>query len=290
MGAADLVPGVSGGTVALIFGIYEELVATIRSGAGALAGVVRFDAALVKRRAGEIDWLWLLSLLVGIGLAIFSLASLIDRLIENHPVQVSAAFFGLVAASIAVASRYLGAPDAFRVGVMVAVAVLAFWILGLRGSPTDDPPLLVVGGAGALAICAMILPGISGSFILLMLGLYDYVLDAVNQRDYSVIAVFAVGAIVGLAAFSTVLHWLLDHHRDTVIAALVGLMAGSLRVLWPWPSEPDGLDEVGLGRPVGSEIAGAVVIAVIAAIVVLVIAEVSRSRTQALGHSVERMP
>ena len=132
--------------------------------------------------------------------------------------------------------------DATRAATLVGVAIVAFFVLGLRSGPVTDPSLIYVFLAGAIAICAMILPGISGSFLLLMLGLYDTVLGAVSDRDLAIIVVFGLGAVLGLAGFSTVLHWALHHHHQLVLAGLVGLMLGSLRVLWPWPNGTDGND------------------------------------------------
>ena len=246
MGSADVVPGVSGGTVALVLGIYERLVRQIRTGAGALASLVRLRWAEGWERFTSVDWRFLLPLLAGIALAIVSLAALIDRLLEEEPQNTAAAFFGLVAGSIVIAWRLVRSWNATIVALGAAVAVAAFFLLGLRGDEVSDPALALFFGAGAVAIVAMILPGISGSFILLMLGMYQPVLDAVNDRSLDVIVVFGIGAVLGLALFSTLLDRLLRDHHDAVMAALIGLMAGSLRVLWPWP---DGADTARLASP-----------------------------------------
>ncbi|HLA67793.1 MAG TPA: DUF368 domain-containing protein [Acidimicrobiia bacterium] len=247
MGSADVVPGVSGGTVALVLGIYERLVGAIHSGATALGLTIGGKFADARRRLGEVEWSLLLPLLVGIGLAVFTLASLISHLLRDEPQNTAAAFFGLVLGSIVVAWRLVRRWDLARVVVGLVVAVAAFVLLGLRGDPVVGPSLPVYLVAGAIAIVAMILPGISGSFILLMLGMYQNVIDAVDGRDPAVLAVFGVGVIIGLALFSTLLNKLLRDHRDTMMAALIGLMLGSLRVLWPWP---DGADTAALSRPV----------------------------------------
>ncbi len=278
MGAADIVPGVSGGTVALLFGIYEYLIEQIRDGAAALSLLVRGRLADGWERIRSIDWVFLVALLGGIGLAVVTLVGWLRNQIETNPVMVSAVFFGLVAASARVAWGEVREKDRLRAVVLAASTVVSFFVLGLRSGPVDNPPLPVVFAAGALAICAMILPGVSGSFILLMLGLYDHVTAAVDDRNLSVIATFGVGAVVGLASFSTLLHWLLRHHRDTVLAVLVGVMAGSLRVLWPWPAGEKGIDNVALGVPVGGEVIGALIGAVVAGVIVMVVAEMSRRR------------
>lgn len=236
MGAADIVPGVSGGTVALILGIYERLLASVRTGARSLARLLRGDVGGFVAQLRAIEWGLIIPLLVGIGAAIIALSSIIDRLLTDEPEAMAGLFFGLVVASILVAWALLDRRDTTRVGVLIVVAVVAFVVLGWQSGSISDPSLVAYFGAGAIAICAMILPGVSGSFLLLMLGMYGPFVGAVHDRQLTEIAVFGVGAIVGLALFSTLLGWVLERHRDTLLAALIGLMAGSLRVLWPWPN------------------------------------------------------
>ncbi|NQV07796.1 DUF368 domain-containing protein [bacterium] len=246
MGSADIVPGVSGGTVALVLGIYERLVHAIRTGSGALGSLVRGRPRQARDRLKEVDWPFLIPLLIGIGIALVTLASVIETQLEEHPTRMAAIFFGLVAGSIFIAARLVKRWDALRIGIVVIVAAGAFFVLGLRSSDVTDPALWAFFAAASVAIIAMILPGVSGSFLLLMLGMYEAVIAAVNDRDIAVLAVFGIGAIIGLALFSTLLDWLLEHHHDTVMAALIGLMAGSLRVLWPWP---DGVDTASVSWP-----------------------------------------
>lgn len=272
MGAADVVPGVSGGTVALVFGIYQRLVEAIRTGSTALGRFARLRWREGLDTLKQVDWLFLVPLLVGIGLAVLSLASVIEHQLEENPLHMAALFLGLVAGSVVVAWQLLGNRDGARLAVLVGVAVVSFVLLGLSGGTSEEtvsqasnPAVWAFFGAGALAICAMILPGISGSFILVMLGMYGPVLDAVTDRDVASIAVFGIGAVLGLALFSQALHWALNEHYDTVIAALIGLMLGSVRVLWPWP---DGVDSTELGAP-DEDTAVLVVIAVVAALVVV---------------------
>ena len=248
MGAADVVPGVSGGTVALVLGIYRRLVHNVRTGAGALGAMLRLDLTATRRRLRAVEWSFLIPLLAGILVAVVTLAHLIGSLLETRPVETAAAFFGLVAASIVVAWGLVRRRTPQRLALLAVVAVAAFFLLGLRSGTVVGPALWMVAASGAIAICAMILPGISGSFILLMLGMYEAVLAAVNERDLVVVGVFLVGAVAGLAMFSAVLDHLLAKHHDTVMTALVGLMAGSLRVLWPWP---DGTETTDLAAPSG---------------------------------------
>jgi putative membrane protein len=220
MGSADVVPGVSGGTIALVLGIYERLVHAIRTGAGALASAVRGRFAEAWERAKSVEWSLLIPLLAGIGLAILSLAAAIEHFLEEEPTNTAAVFFGLVAGSILVAWPLVKEWTPTRIGTAVAVGVAAFVLLGLRSEEITDPSLAFFFGAGSIAIVAMILPGISGSFILLMLGMYEAVIGAVNDRDFAVLLVFMVGAVIGLALFSTILDRALRDHHDTVIAAL----------------------------------------------------------------------
>lgn len=271
MGAADIVPGVSGGTVALVLGIYEHLVATVREGALALGAFVRLDLRLGWARLRAVDWAFLLPLVAGIGLAIVGLAGPLSNLLEDEPVLMASVFVGLIAGSVVVASREVEHWDVGRVAVGLVAAVATFLLLGIRGASVEEASLLVFAGAGALAICAMILPGISGSFILVMLGMYQLVLDAVEARDALTVAAVGVGAVIGLGTFSAGLNWLLREHRDTVLAVLIGLMAGSLRVLWPWPAE-EGFDDVRLGAPVAGEVVAAALAAVVSFVVVVVVA------------------
>jgi putative membrane protein len=271
MGSADVVPGVSGGTIALVLGIYKRLVHAIRTGASALGSLVRGRFGEALQRARTVEWNFLVPLLAGIGIAIVSLAALIEHFLEEEPTNTAAVFFGLVAGSILVAWRLVGRWDNGRAGTAVAVAVIAFAGLGLRSEEITDPSTILFFAAGAIAIIAMILPGISGSFILLMLGMYEAVLGAVNDRDLLVLGVFAIGAIIGLAAFSTLLDRMLRDHHDTVMAGLIGLMAGSLRVLWPWP---DGTDTANLASP--SEPLVPVILALVGFAVVTVIARMGK--------------
>ena len=281
MGSADIVPGVSGGTIALVLGIYERLVANIRQGARAASLAVRLDLRTAVRALRHVEWSFLLPLLLGIGTAIVTLASGLEHLLENEPVHLSAAFAGLIVGSVVVSYGELEERSIRTHGLLLLSAVLTFLLLGLRSGRFEDPSLLVFFVGGALAICAMILPGISGSFILLMIGLYETVLGAVEARDLPVIAAVGVGAVTGLAAFSTLLNWTLRRFRETVLAILIGLMAGSLRVLWPWPAEPDGVGTTALGPPVAGEILPAAGLAVVGAVFVVVVAATARALSEA---------
>jgi putative membrane protein len=226
---------------------------------------------------------FLVSLLAGIGTAVVTLATGLEHLLETQPVALSAAFAGLVAGSVVVAFDELEERTPRLWAVVVGAAVVTFLLLGLRTGRISDPSLLVVFGSGALAICAMILPGISGSFILLMIGMYQTVLGSISDRDLVTIAVFGAGATLGLASFSTLLTWLLVRARDLVLAVLIGLMAGSLRVLWPWPAGVDGVGDTGLGAPDG-QVALAAALALAGFVLVVLVARTARRlESRALG-------
>jgi putative membrane protein len=244
MGSADIVPGVSGGTVALVLGIYDQLIHNISQGAHALKQLLTRDVAGGIDTLKRIEWIWLFTLLGGIFAAIIALSSVIETLLHEQPVRMSALFLGLILGSIWVAVRMLDKIDGVSIALMLGIGVTMFLLLGLRSdTEVADSALEVVTEpwwvfflVGAIAICAMILPGISGSFILVMLGMYTEVLGAVNDRDFGVLIAFMLGCVVGLALFSTLLNWLLERYHRWVLAAMIGLMLGSTRVLWPWPN------------------------------------------------------
>jgi len=275
MGAADIVPGVSGGTIALIFGIYDRLISSIRAGALALGNLARVDLPDAKKWFSRVDWTFILSLGAGILLAVALLATLLEKLLIDQPVLMSALFLGLVLGSIVITWQMIKKHSMSTVMIVAGVGVGVFVFLGLRNGTTEeavaqvaDPALWAFFGAGAIAICAMILPGISGSFLLVLMGMYGPVLAAVTSRDFASLGVFLVGAVIGLGLFSQILYKALTTHHDAVLAALIGLMAGSMRVLWPWPL---GVDSTALGAP-DSYIAGSIIVAVLAFVVVIVVA------------------
>lgn len=280
MGAADIVPGVSGGTVALVLGIYDRLIHNVRCGAGALRQLVTGDFSGFADTLRRIEWVWLVSLLVGILAAVATLSAILERLLDEQPIRMGALFFGLVVGTIWVAYRMLSRVDTATVAVMVGTGIALFFLLGLRSDTVvaDDaaeivtePPILFFAVA-AVAICAMILPGISGSFLLVMMGMYTEVLGAVNDRDVVSLLAFMLGAVVGLALFSTLLNWLLEHHHDLVLAAMIGLMIGSMRVLWPWPG---GTNTTTLAAP-ADDVTVPILIAIAGCAVVVVVDMVSR--------------
>ncbi|WP_339875578.1 DUF368 domain-containing protein [uncultured Algoriphagus sp.] len=231
MGAADIVPGVSGGSIALITGIYEELLRSINSFNGdSLKLLLRFE---FKEFFKAVNGAFLVSLFLGILTSIFSLSKLITYLMDEHPIPLWSFFCGLILIS---AFLILKDIKKWSIGVIIALiigTVAAYFITELP--PTSSPDALwFTFVAGAIAICAMILPGISGSFILLILGKYEPILHAVSERDFVTLAVFALGCIVGLLSFSRVISWLLKHYYSITIGLLSGFMLGSINKLWPW--------------------------------------------------------
>ena len=242
IGIAEVIPGVSGGTVALIVGLYRRLI-------DAVADVVLAGRRLVAGPRSEVaplirglPWSMLIPVAIGMVTAVILGARFIEPLLESHPEQMRALFFGLVAAGIAVPLGILlrTPPGGFtwRDAVLIVVAAIVAAVLtGLPPGTVSDPPLIVVFLAAAVAICALVIPGVSGSFLLLSVGLYEPTISAVNDRNVTYIVVFGLGAIFGLAAFVSLLRWLLDNHARLTMAIIVGLMIGSLRALWPWQDD-----------------------------------------------------
>ncbi len=236
MGAADVVPGVSGGTVALLLGIYTRLIDTVRAAAGVLGALLRGRWRDAWHRLRSFEWSFALPLVVGIVVAVVALASVIDELLTDEPEVMAGLFFGLVAASVVVAWKMVEKPSAGLALAALAVGGLFFWLLGLQSGPVDDQTEIALFGAGIVAVCAMLLPGISGAFILLMLGVYPAAIAAVDDRVWADLAALAAGAVLGLALFSNLIGRVLHRWHDPTLAVMVGLLLGSLRVLWPWPA------------------------------------------------------
>ncbi len=231
MGTADLIPGVSGGTIAFLSGIYEELIYGIKTVTGKSIALLlkgKFRAA-----AASVPFGFLAPLFAGIILAVFSLAGVLSGLLESHPVRVWAFFFGLVLASTRVVLKRVVKWDKKERISFVVAALLAYGLVGMVPVETPEGPLYIFL-SGAIAICAMILPGISGSFILLLLGKYQQVLAAVTDRNFALLSIFMLGCIIGIAVFSRFLSWLFRKHHDISVAVLAGIMLGSVRKIWPW--------------------------------------------------------
>jgi putative membrane protein len=231
MGAADVVPGVSGGTIAFITGIYDKLLDSIRRVNPRLIGLIRQQG--LKSAFNHINGFFLLSLFGGIFCSILSLAKLISWLLVNQPIPVWSFFFGLILVSVIHIAKQVERKT---------ISSLIFLLLGIAFAYTItilqplqlQPTYINIFISGAIAICAMILPGISGSFILLLLGMYGAILDAVKTLQFDTLIIFICGCLVGILSFSHLLSWLLKKHRDTTLITLTGLMIGTLPKVWPW--------------------------------------------------------
>ena len=232
MGAADVVPGVSGGTIAFISGIYEELLGSISNVNLDLFKTLKNDG--FKAAWKQLNGNFLLSLFVGIFISIISLAKAIKYLLENEPILLWSFFFGLVLASVIYIAKQISKWNFLAVLVLVLGAFLAYYITTLNPLVSENSSLLFMFLAGAIAICAMILPGISGAFIMVLLGAYKPILSAVTDRDYKTVAVVFLGAIVGLLSFSKILKWLFANYKNYTLAVLTGFIIGSLNKIWPW--------------------------------------------------------
>ena len=230
MGAADVVPGVSGGTIALLMGIYQRLIDAIHSVLPALPLLLKGRLRLFWR---SIDGTFLALLFGGILLSVLSIAKLMTWLLETHPVQVWSLFFGLILASSFFVLKGVGKLRIQHLLAMVAGIAAAAAISLLSPAETPDAWWFIFL-SGAIAICAMILPGISGSFILLLLGKYEFIMQAVTTMNVPVLMLFAAGAVVGLLSFSQLLSWLLKQYYATTLSLLSGFMLGSLVKVWPW--------------------------------------------------------
>ena len=235
MGAADIVPGVSGGTIALIAGIYERLINALSSIGPNLWQIFRQKGGIKGLLAvwRAVDATFLLFLVLGIGTSLITLAGVIKHLLDNQPLFIWSFFFGLVVATVLILLTEIkrwtvGRAALFTLGLVAAVIISGLPML----SATPSLPYLFM--AGAIAICAMILPGISGSFILLLLGAYDTVLEAVHTLNFAIIFTVVAGMATGLLLFTRALKWLLSRYYQATLALLTGFIAGSLVKVWPW--------------------------------------------------------
>lgn len=265
MGAADVIPGVSGGTIAFIMGIYDKFVASL---AAINAEAVKlFFTGKFKELWRHINGGFLLSLVVGIGVSVISLATVMQTLLSDFPIQTWAFFFGLIVASSIFILRGISGWGLREILFLIGGVLLGVTICTL--SPTQTPEALwFIFLSGAIAICAMILPGISGSFILLILGKYQYILGAVSDlvagqnvtHNILILAVFAIGAVVGILGFSKFLHWILSRWHKQALIILAGFIIGSLVKIWPW-NNPEAIAQTELTGSL--HIGSAIIIALI---------------------------
>ncbi len=231
MGAADAVPGVSGGTIAFISGIYEELISTISN--------VNLSLFKTLFKQGfkpfwkQLNGNFILALLIGIVISYVSFMRLAKYLIEFHPILIWSFFFGLILASLLFVAKQITKWNTETLIALIIGAIGAYYISTLPSLAENDNPAFLFF-AGAIAICAMILPGISGSFILVVLGAYKTLSDAIHDFDIKKLAIFIIGAVIGLLSFSRILKWLFKHYHNITLAVLAGFILGSLNKVWPW--------------------------------------------------------
>ena len=232
MGSADVVPGVSGGTIAFISGIYEELLESISNINFKLLKTLKSEG--IKAAWKQVNGSFLLALFIGIFISIISLAKTIKWLLENEPILLWSFFFGLVLASIIYIGKQISKWNTKAIIILIIGAFVAYYITTLNPLVTENSSLLFMFLAGSIAICAMILPGISGAFIMVLLGAYKPILSALNDRDYKTVATVFLGAIVGLLVFSKILKWMFTNYKNYTLAILTGFIVGSLNKIWPW--------------------------------------------------------
>lgn len=254
IGTAELVPGISGGTVALVTGAYERVLYNANR---LLDSVKAFpkDRAEGVRRFKAVDWAMLLPLGIGMVVMVFAMAGIVGAFVEDHPVPSSGLFLGMVAVSVVVPVLMLDIADLRRrlpvaIPLFIVGGIFTFFATGLSSSTNDEPSLILVYFAAAIAVCALILPGVSGSFLLYAIGIYSATLAAVSNLDLTYIAVFMLGALTGLILFVRVMEKLLTRHRTLTLFTMTGMLLGSLRALWPWQDDDNNLqapgDQVGV--------------------------------------------
>ena len=272
IGLAETIPGVSGGTVALVTGIYERLIASAKN-------ITELPKDAVTKgdwraTARKIDWWLLLPVAVGMLAVVFSMAGIMESFVTDQPVASKALFMGMIAMSVLIPFQEIR-PGALErpgmrgkvIAIFVFFAVATFWLTSLpQATASTDPSLWIVFFAASIAICALVLPGVSGSFFLLVAGLYAPTMAAVDQRDFAYLGVFMLGALLGIVLFVRLLEWLLEHKHTVTLVAMAGLLLGSLRALWPWQAEDGSMLRVGDDWPMalGLFMLGAFIVGVVA--------------------------
>ena len=265
IGIAEVIPGVSGGTVALVVGIYERVLNQVALFTRAITGVRTGFGSL--KSLSKLDWSLIIPVLAGMLAAILVGASALDPLLETQRETMFALFAGLIAASLYVPARMVGKWELKHFVFAIVGGTVALLLTSLPKAANQDPALLIVFVAAMIAVCALVLPGVSGSFFLLAVGMYQPTIAAVNERDLAYLGIFALGAVAGLTSFALVMQFLLRRHRGATLAVMTGLMAGSLRALWPWQDQNSQL--LSAQEPVTPAIAFVVGIAVVAVLIVV---------------------
>jgi putative membrane protein len=240
IGIAEVIPGVSGGTLALITGIYSRLLNNIDLLFKSLRNIT--NPKIMARNLIALEWKFLIPVFIGMAIALITTASFMEGLLESNPIELRAVFAGLVAAGIYIPYKMSVKVNGDNWGLrdyLLALigALAAFFLTGLPQGEVSNPGPILIFFSAAIAICALVLPGISGSFLLLTIGMYSATIGALNDRDLQYLLIFALGALLGLASFVSLLKYLLNQRARPTLVLLAGLMLGSLRALWPWQGE-----------------------------------------------------
>ncbi|WP_022870270.1 DUF368 domain-containing protein [Yaniella halotolerans] len=270
IGIVETIPGISGGTVALVVGIYQGLIESASALIRWALSLVRGRRAEAREYWGTISWRLLIPLGIGMVAAVFTVAGPVVNLVETYPEQMRSLFFGMVAASVLVPLLMVRDDVSFRrkrLGIkhlifFMVAAIVTFVVLSLPATLSLEPHWYTIMPAAAIAVSALVLPGLSGSLVLLTVGLYEPTLRAVEALDLGYIAVFGAGLVLGAGVVVQLMKWLLDHHHSTTLIVLSGLMIGALRALWPYQTEDGGLQPIGdtLGLDILLVIGGAAVV------------------------------
>ena len=241
IGIAEIIPGISGGTIALITGVYDRVINSASKAVRGLLLLFGFSKANLNKAKSNfrsMSWSLLIPMLIGMFTALFVAAGIVEPLLENYPSLTKALFAGMIMASLIVPIRLSGSRwKVYEYLIAALAAAAAFGLASIPKALDAEPSFLIIVGSAALAVCALVLPGVSGSYLLLALGMYAPTIAAVNDRDFGYLGTFVLGAIIGLGAFVGLLQWLLEHKRRITLIVMTGLMAGSLRALWPWQGE-----------------------------------------------------
>ncbi len=241
IGVAEIIPGISGGTIALITGVYSRIINSAAEAFKGLALLFTFSKnnwVQAGARFRSMSWSMLIPMLIGMVIALFAAAGIVEPLLEQYPTLTRALFAGLIAASLAVPIRLSGGRwGVSEYAIALVAALAAFGFTSIPRGVDLDPSFWMIAGSAAVAVCALVLPGVSGSYLLLALGMYAPTIAAVNDRDFGYLGTFVLGALVGLGMFVGLLQWLLQHKTRITLVVMSGLMVGSLRALWPWQSE-----------------------------------------------------
>lgn len=278
MGTADVIPGVSGGTIAFITGIYETLIQSLGDiGFSHLQAVLKLGGSKRQRHEAihtlaQVNWGFFLPLFSGIIIAILTLSKIIPLFMENYPVQTYAFFFGLILISAKFPFDEMDKSFA-NFAVLILSTLLAFLFFSFQGQVSGSLHPFYIFISGAIAVCALILPGISGSYILVLLGMYKLILQSVHDRDLLVVGIFIGGMVVGVFSFIHILKWLLDHWRSFTMSALTGILLGSLKVIWP-------LNYLKPGENPSSHIFGITLAIIVGIVVVLLLSSLSKQSQQ----------